>query len=596
MKNIKKYIFFFSLVTMLGCEENSYRDYTAPDELSDISWLLGLDPYRPNREAQFNINADTYISFLDLSQGTLSHEWIIEEGNSFLKEGFSSNDTLVKFIDETKGTTTTDGKAHILFRNSGINKVRLLNKFSKDVTPNISGDDVNNIIVNSSTEGDVFVKEVEFIFDVYATILPAFKVYKDGNEILSVSETDIPDLKDESTWPVVEIEAATGLTFEDHSTVGRPNRVTWDIPDGVPNLSGTPALGSREIKFYKLGTYNTGFIRSLRQPQIINGVQDNSPSASVEKIIPLKIKVVQSTQPFIFDGALTEDENEVISFRVNGEVNSFSGQESAFTVNVKNAAANFDQNIPVQTARVKNDDATFIELVLSAPIYNSDIVTVSYNGNGIVSADERALQSFTDQTVQMNFGSNILPSNAWGSFEPEGGNHTNAYASGKYWIPGGASANGNLKFGAGNEVWTRTTSKSYTGSASMKYQLPDVATIPTMNLFGFGIADPAGIPQGSYGVSYWVFIDPSTTLNQFRMEFQNPVSNTIFFDISNTPKGQWVRVTASDPVVYNSDVASNDTSGRRTALRILQSDNPGVSGSQLIYFDELTLIKLEDRP
>ena len=593
MKNIKKYILFFSLIAMLGCEENSYKEFTAPDELSDISWLLGLDPNRPNREAQFKINADSYISFLDLSQGTLSHEWIIESGNSFLKTGFKSNDTLVNFIDETKGTTTTEGKAHILFRNSGINKVRLLNKFSKDVEPNISGNDVNNIIVNSSTEGDVFVKDVEFIFDVYATILPAFKVYKDGNEVLSISETDIPDLNDESTWPVVEIEAATGLTFEDHSTIGRPNRVTWDIPDGVPSLSGTPALASREIKFYKLGTYNAGVMRSLRQPQVINGVQDNSPRATVEKIIPLKVKVIQSSQPFIFDGALSEDENEVIRFRVNGEVSSFSGQTSSFTVNVKNAAANFDQDIPVQTARVKSDDATFIELVLSAPIYNSDIVTLAYNGNGIKSADDRILQPFTAQTVEMNFGSNILPSNAWGSFEPEGGGVNNAFATGKYFIPGGQ---GNGQFGAGEEIYARSTVRSYTGNASMRYKLPDVATIPTVNLFGFGIADPNGIAQGSYRVSYWVFIDPSTTLTQFRMEFQNPVSNTIFFDISSAPKGQWVRVTANTPVVYQADVASTDARGRRTTLRVLQSDNPGVSGAQLMFFDELTLIKLEDRP
>lgn len=596
MKNIKTFILFFSLIAMLGCEENTYKDYSAPDELSDLSWLLGLEPNRPSRDAQFKINADTYISFLDLSQGTLSHEWIVEEGNSFLKEGFSVNDTLTNFIDESKGTTTSEGKAHILFRNSGINKVRLLNKFSKDVSPNISGNDVNNIIVNSSTEGDVFVKDVEFIFDIYATIQPAFKVYKDGNEVLSISESDMPDINDERTWPVIEIEAATGLTFEDLSTVGRPNRVTWDIPDGVPSLSGTPALASREIKFYKLGTFNAGVMRSLRQPQIVNGVADDSPNASVEKIIPLKVKVIQSSQPFVFDGALNEDENEVIRFRVNGEISSFSGQESAFTVNVKNSAASFDQDIAVQTARVKSDDATFIELVLSAPIYNSDVVTVAYNGNGILSADDRVLQPFTAQNVQMNFGNNILPSNAWGSFEPEGGNHTNAYATGKYWIPGGGGANGNLKFGAGNEVWIRDTNKSYTGGASMKYQLPDVATIPTMNLFGFGIADPAGIPQGLYRVSYWVFIDPSTTLTQFRMEFQNPVSNTLYFDISSVAKGQWVRVTASAPLVYSADVASTDARGRRTTLRILQNDNPGVSGAQLMYFDELTLIKLEERP
>ena len=409
--------------------------------------------------------------------------------------------------------------------------------------------------------------------------------------MLNVTENDIPNINDESTWPVIEVEAATGLTFVDKSTVGRPNRVTWLIPDGVPSQSGTLAQLSQEVKFYKLGTYNAGTIRSLRQVQTVNGVVDNAPVASVEKIIPLKVKVVQSSQPFVFDNALKENENEVIEFRVNGEVKAFSGEEANFTVNVKNAATGFDQDIAVQTARVKEGNSTFIELILSAPIYNSDVVTVSYNGTTILSADDRSLAPFTNQKVQMYFGDNVLPANSWGSFEPEGGGVNNAFATGKYFIPGGQ---GNGQFGAGEEIFTRSTDKSYEGGASMRYKLPDVA-IPTVNLFGFGLADgPGGMPAGTYQVSYWVYVEPGTTLTTFRMEFGNPVLDYLYFDISTIAKGKWVRVVADAPAVIPVDLSSSDAQ-RRTTLRVLAEDNPGVSGAQLMYFDQLSLIKLEER-
>ncbi|MCL7762937.1 hypothetical protein MPF19_05865 [Polaribacter sp. Z014] len=593
MKNIKKYILFFSLLALLSCEEDSYKGYTAPDDLSDVSWLIGLDPNRPNIDAKFKVNVDTYISFFDLSQGTTSHEWILEEGDNFLKEGFTSSDTLSKFINESVSLSSSASKAHVLFGKSGLTKIRLRNKFAEKVTPNVSEDRAAYVVVNSSTEGDEHVMDVEFLFDVYGNILPAFSVLKDGAEVLNVTETDIPDIKDESTWPVIEVEAATGLTFVDKSTTGRPNRVTWLIPDGVPNQSGTLAQLSQEVKFYKLGTYNAGTIRSLRQVQTVNGVVDNAPVASVEKIIPLKVKVIQSSQPFVFDNALTENENEVIQFRVTGELKAFSGEESNFTVNVKNAAKGFDQDIAVQSARVKDGNATFIELILSAPIYNSDVITVSYNGSTILSADERKLAPFANQKVQMHFDNNILPANSWGSFEPEGGGINNAFATGKFFIPG---ANGNGQFGAGEEIWARSTDKSYAGGASMRYKLPNVA-IPLVNLFGFGLADgPDGMPAGSYQVSYWVYVEPGTTLTTFRMEFGNPVLDYLHFDISSIAKGKWVRVFADAPAVIPVDLTSSDKE-RRTTLRVLAEDNVGITtAEQLMYLDELTLIKLEDRP
>jgi hypothetical protein len=238
----------------------------------------------------------------------------------------------------------------------------------------------------------------------------------------------------------------------------------------------------------------------------------------------------------------------------------------------------------VQSARVSSTDATYIELVLSAPIYNSDAITVTYNNasGGITSTDTRVLQSFGPENVASYFGGNILPANGWASFELTGGGVNNAYASNQYFIPGGQ---GNGQFG--DLIWERVTTNATDGDASMRYKLPNVA-IPTVNLFGFSLAKPSGIPAGTYRVSYKVFKENST-LNAFRMDFGNPVTDTKLFDISSINNNQWVQV--SQTITFSSDLPTN----YRTTLRVLAADNSGVSGEQLLYFDDLSLIELEPR-
>ncbi|QQY83285.1 hypothetical protein JJL45_04660 [Tamlana sp. s12] len=585
MKNFNIYMLFFSLLLVFACEEE-YADYTAPDDLSDVSWVVGLDPNNPSPEAKYKLNTGSYVPFMNLSQGASSSEWMIEEGNYFLKTGFKASDTLDNFIDEDLGTSMDHEKAFILFKNSGTNTVRLINKFKEPVTPNMSGNDSLVVKIDTYEENGEYVVDTKFIFDVYADVLPAFSVLQNGNEIINVSEDDIIDINDQNTWPIVEVEAASSLTFKDNTTTGRPNRAEWRIVQGVPNQIITDAQTETEIKFYKLGTFNAGIFRSFRTP--IQG--DLAPQYSAQKIIPLKVKVIQSSQPFVYDGALTEAANETISFRVTGEVVPFAGQESNFTVHVNNPTSGFNQDIPVQTAKVRASDATFIELILAAPIYNSDEITVSYSGSSIESADSRTLEPFGPELVQMHFGNNVLPANSWASFELTGGNVDNAFASSKYWIPPGQ---GNGQYG--DLIYERVTTKSYTGSASMRYQIPDVS-IPLINLFGFGLADsPNGLDAGTYQVSYWVFIEPGTTINTFRTEFGNPTYGYLNFDISTAPRGQWVKVTADAPLVVASKITSSDAN-RRTTLRILDMDNPGVSGPQEIYFDELSLVVIENRP
>ena len=141
-------------------------------------------------------------------------------------------------------------------------------------------------------EGNLWVIDTTFNFDVFATIKPAFKVLQNGTEILNVTEDNMPSINDIDTWPTVDVEAATTLTFVDMTTVGRPNARSWRYADGTPTQTGGETAN---VKFYRLGTF-TGEVRSFRTAP--------NPTANVTKLIPIKVNVIPSSQPFVFSGCL----------------------------------------------------------------------------------------------------------------------------------------------------------------------------------------------------------------------------------------------------------------------------------------------------
>jgi len=117
---------------------------------------------------------------------------------------------------------------------------------------------------------------------------------------------------------------------------------------------------------------------------------------------------VKSSQPFIFDGNLIEHESEKISFNVTAETAPFLNEEDNFTVHVSNEISGFEGFIDVKTVELNSNDATMIEITLAESIYNTDVVTVSYSGGAISSLDERPLEGFGPQTVEMHYGESIL--------------------------------------------------------------------------------------------------------------------------------------------------------------------------------------------
>lgn len=565
MKNIGIITILLTFFLTVGCNEGS-DDYIAPDELSDVSWYMSINQ---NSQNPYSISGGDFISFLDLSQGATSHEWIIEEGNNFLNEQFKKGDSIPLFINKEAGLSITDGKAHVLFNNNGENKVRLINKFSDSVS-------YNSIVspLSSYKEGDFWVIDTTFVFDVYGDLLPAFKVLQDDVEILSITEEDMPSEDDMESWPTVEVEAGSFLTFVDLTTVDRPNGRTWDVPAGTPDKTGGE---SAKIKFFKLGEYPAGTLKSSRNSPL--------PSASAEKIIPLMVKVIPSSEPFLFAGSLKELENETIRFQVTGEITPFTDQEGFFTVKIKNEAAGLDPaiEIAVQNAKVDPDDATFIQISLAQPIYNSDIVSISYSGGSITSTDTRVLQDFENKYVNMYFESNILTKNSWASYEVAHGGLNKAYAGpgNSFWV----GANGT----EADPNWSRTTEKASEGTASMRFSVDGISKPFQLHQYGLGTIDM--VPAGTYKASYMVYVESGNTMDGFwTWGGEVPGLATELWSLTDIAKGEWVKIE-------HTATLAEISSKKKLSIVINPPTNPNAgTGRQTLYIDDFSLVPVEIRP
>ena len=554
-----KKIFIISaliLAFIVSCEKD---DYEAPyGDFSSLSWTTteGFE------DSDYVSTINSYIGFRDVSKNALTHSWHIPSETNLLNGNFDAEqDTIyTDFISSAGPRASSQDHINVIFRQPGVKEVELRNTFKDSVAESVL------------TNGVWAVNKV-FTVTVFDDIKPMFKVMKGTDEILSISETDMPSEANIGSWPTVIVEAGEQLTYIDLTTTGDPDGRTWSFNGGAMDMSGAETVN---LSYNGLGSFTAGSITSKRNDAA-------KPDGEATKLIPLKIEVVPSSQPFVLNGMITEDA-EVISLNVTGEIETLTGEEGNFIVHVVNTTAGFDQNIAVQSATVNPSDATQIDLVLSAPIYNSDVITVEYTAGNIGSVDFRVLDSFSATNVSLHRSDNIITNQGLGigtdyaGFEVEastGNPLKKGYAEG-YWV-----GNTNVAF----PNFERTTDLSNgDSSASMKYESPSGVTDVRLQGSWFTNATKttyaiATLPAGDYDVSYMVYLDPGNTMLAFETEVQGGVIST--WDISTLPRGQWVEVS-------NSINVAAALTNKKFDLSIKASGNVGVTGEQIMYFDDLS--------
>lgn len=551
-----KKIFIISIVIIgvfISCESNDDKPY---GDFSSLSWITtqGFE------EAEYVLALNNYIGFSDISRNTVSHEWVIPEGTNLLSGEFDAErDTVfTNFISSAGPLSSNNDIVNVIFRTPGIKEIVLKNVFKDSVAESVFTD-------------DVWVVNKIFSVNVFDDIKPIIKVLKGVEEVLIVNEDDIPNIEDSSSWPTITIEAGEQLTYIDMTTTGLPDDRRWNFEGGNIEQSGAE---SANVFYNSLGNFLAGSIRSIRN-------DPNKPNGEVTKLIPLNIEVIPSTQPFTINGEITENEDEVISFNVTGEIETLSGEENNFTVNVVNTATGLDQVIPVQSAIVNPDDATQIDLVLSQPIFNSDIITISYTSGNIQSVDFRTLSSFDSELVIMDFqGTMNIP--GFTGYEIEWGGSGNQYKKAN---TEGYFAQHNANNAGGPLFYFRDTSMVFEGNSSMKFETPESGIPNLARLQGVQFSSLSPVLEGTYVPSVWVFIDNSNTMKS--IEYNFTTDTNFVFDISTTPRGEWVRITL--PQVTLGDI----NSGRLDInIRNTGQDDAIV---QKLWLDNFDLLLLEQR-
>ena len=532
----------FILMFTTSCDND---DYDAPyGDFSSFAWYTS-EAGTEIEDSDYVLAVRDTIIFSDLSQNALSHEWIIPAESS-------------RFV--APGGLATDNTVNIRFDQSGIHEVMLKNMFKDSVTGGVQ--------MNQYWE----VEKI-FTIDVFADIKPEFKIFKGDEEILNVLAGNNPSAGDSNSWPTVTLEAGEELTYMDLSTIGRPDGRTWSLNGGSPDSSNAE---SASIGYYGLGTFEAGSV-------LVKRTDAEKPDGETTKIIPLKIEVIPSSQPFVQVGQIREDASEVISFSVSGQIATLDGEEGNFTVHVVNAAAGYDQNIAVQSASINSSDLTKVDLVLAEPIFNSDDITIEYTAGNIVSVDTRVLESFGPVNVRMHENESII-GEAWAGYEVASTNWKKAFAEG-FWV-----GNSNIQadpFFARNDVMINS------GVASMRFKSPNGIETKALQGSNFtkGGATPHGIPTlpaGTYKVSYMVYLEAGNTTQTFRTILQNEGGIVTLWDVSTLPRGEWVEISSEITTTV-------DATNKRFDLKFDANDNSGVTGEQIMYFDDLTWRPIELR-
>ncbi|OHX63953.1 hypothetical protein NH26_20295 [Flammeovirga pacifica] len=257
---------------LFGCKEEELK--LKANEFSDVTWYTTIAPGKP-----YAVSIGEYISFMDASQGVLTHHWEIDSGNYYLSPDFNSRDTLEKYIMEGVGTVNENVTANVLFKESGIQRVRLYNTFSEQVT--YKGYDTLSAV---QREDGIWVIDTAFQVDVYADINPHLYILNNDEVIAELPEGTVID-DDKSLWDTLEINAGDKITYVDSTKIGRPDYRLWRLVDNAITEDGA-SLEEITTTFHyeKLGNQGAGSVSIQR-------ANEELPKANINVQLPYIFKV-----------------------------------------------------------------------------------------------------------------------------------------------------------------------------------------------------------------------------------------------------------------------------------------------------------------
>ncbi|ANQ51603.1 hypothetical protein MY04_4261 [Flammeovirga sp. MY04] len=296
-----KYIFvsIFTCLCLFGCKDDDLK--LNANDFSDVTWYTSIAPGKP-----YAVAVGEHISFMDASQGVLTHHWEIDSGNYYLSPDFNSRDTLDKYIMEGVGTIIEDVTANVLFKKSGIQRVRLYNTFSEEVT--YRGYDTLSAV---QREDGIWVIDTAFQVDVYADIDPHVFILKNDEVIAELTEGTVID-EDKALWDTLEINAGDKITYIDSTKIGRPDYRLWKLVNNAITEEGASLEEiTTTFHFEKLGNQGAGSVSIQR-------ANEELPMANLNVQLPYIFKVkTPEIQPSVI---VKYDGNEIFRLEAGATI------------------------------------------------------------------------------------------------------------------------------------------------------------------------------------------------------------------------------------------------------------------------------------
>ncbi|KXX69220.1 hypothetical protein AVL50_20195 [Flammeovirga sp. SJP92] len=409
---------------------------------------------------------------------------------------------------------------------------------------------------------------------------PQYEVYKGETLLFAYNDGDeIPS--DPADWTQVSIKVNETLTFVDNTQRGLANDRLWTLNNTV---DGTYTDESAMAQYPTIAVgFEAGTFKVIRQ-----GVA-GMPDVEEEVKIPLMITVDEA---LLKTSALVESSLKIITFETSIPVSAIGADAAShFTAHIKNPNG-YDSPSSISAVAIDPNNSQIIFLSVGETTYNSDEITIAYDGNGgIVSATGNQLEAFEEESVVMyNLAENEFEDPDMISVEIGNSSLGNANADGWY-QDGGADAE--------KKKWLRSTTYASHGDASMSY-ISDDRTIETSTLFsihnihsGKTWANGMKNAPGDYLLTFDIYIPEGIDFTGGLITgFQDtslPGNDKSEYtpDISNVEKGKWVTVK---------QIVSFDLQASRRQLVLKVVDPVPATGALEFYLDNFSCISIEARP
>jgi hypothetical protein len=409
MKTIKNLLYALSLLLLIiACNNNEYE--VPSEEISDLYILTSAGVNTTNMRTEVN----NFFTLSDISQGTLERKWTINEGDFFLEGPLPNRlPSYDDYIINVGDTVSEDQTVHVMFKKGdsltevkyyGVFKDSTEFEFNSYYDPLIAAsvpDTIRTVKVQ-----DKWIAEYTFLVDVYDTVVAT-------PELRLLDETII----DHKNTASMTVEFGDQIIIEDLSAMlidnnARPQttkfrmhtlEVNEDDRTGytVGNFEREGDFTRRIIDtltFSKLGEYQLELTATRARDEDLAASSDVYDVPMLFNIVPLGEDLVLDTSI----KAVEELDDDRVLIPISSRLKAVEGNvASDFTVKVDGVVI-ATNNVTIGSYNSGNGGLLYLNL--ETPLVPADatkVVTVSYTGNTIVSLDDRVLQPFTDEPIEV---------------------------------------------------------------------------------------------------------------------------------------------------------------------------------------------------